>query len=145
MQQMDPAVIQQWVAQMQQRILDNIKTQLGSSDDEFQALQPYVLKVLQLQMAGAMSRFGGMRMGGQSLSSILNAGQPPTELQTASAELQAAIDDSTTPPGVIESKLAALRAARAKAKDDLNFAQDNLRQLLTERQEAQLVVMGLLQ
>jgi hypothetical protein len=146
MPQLDAATIQQIMSQMQQRVMDNIKTQLGDiSDTDFQAITPYIQRVMQLQTATAVSRIGGMRFGGQNIGALINAGQPPSDLQTASTELQAAIDDTTTTPGVMESKLAALRAARAKAKDDLANAQDNLRQLLTQRQEAALVVMGLLQ
>jgi hypothetical protein len=41
-------------------------------------------------------------------------------------------------------KLAALRAAKQKAAQDLATARQNLRQLMTLRQEAQLVLNALL-
>jgi hypothetical protein len=145
MPQITPDMIQQFMTRMQQRVMDNIKTQLQCSDDEFTALQPYIQKVLTLQTATTLSRVGGLRVGGQNIGAMLSAGQPPSDLQTASSELQAAIDDPATTPGVMESKLAALREARGKAQDDLSAAQDNLRSLLTQRQEGALVVMGLLQ
>ena len=44
----------------------------------------------------------------------------------------------------IKSKLTVLRKAREKAKRELAKAQKELSELLTVRQEAQLVLMGLL-
>ena len=53
-----------------------------------------------------------------------------------------AIPDST--PDVIKSKLDTLRQARAKAVAHLTAAQADLKTALTQRQEAVLVVNGLL-
>jgi len=145
-QQFDPAMIQQFIAQMQQRQLDNIKTQLGSSDDEFAALLPYVKKIMDLQTATQISRFSGMRIGGQSIGAMLsNTGGQPSDLQQATTALQAAIDDQTTTPQIFSIKLQALRDARAKTQADLTAAQNALRDLLTQRQEATLVLIGFIQ
>ncbi|MGA2229638.1 MAG: hypothetical protein ABSH22_01820 [Tepidisphaeraceae bacterium] len=46
---------------------------------------------------------------------------------------------------MIRAKLTIYRTARAQAKADVAHAQNDLRQLLTVRQEAVLTLMGLLQ
>ncbi|MEK9949891.1 MAG: hypothetical protein VW579_12055, partial [Verrucomicrobiales bacterium] len=54
--------------------------------------------------------------------------------------LQSAIESGSS----IESKLAAYRAARDKKQADLKKAQDTLKSVLTVKQEAQAVLMGLI-
>jgi len=60
-------------------------------------------------------------------------------------ELQAALESKDTPATSIKDKLTALRAAKKQAKDELIRAQEELRQLCTVRQEATLVMMGILE
>ncbi len=47
-------------------------------------------------------------------------------------------------PEEIKARLKALREAREAAKDELVKAKDKLREILTQRQEAQLVLYGFL-
>jgi septal ring factor EnvC (AmiA/AmiB activator) len=63
----------------------------------------------------------------------------------ATQELQATLDDKSSTADQITAKLAALRDAREKSKADLAQAQKELRELLTQRQEATLVMMGMLE
>ena len=70
--------------------------------------------------------------------------EPPSELRRAQEALQAALADETSTPALIKDRLTAYRKAREKARLDLAKAQEELRQVLTVRQEAQLVLMGLL-
>jgi len=58
--------------------------------------------------------------------------------------LRTALASTSTTPDEINSKLTALRAARAKATSDLEAARDDLKKVLTLRQEATLVEMGIL-
>jgi len=62
----------------------------------------------------------------------------------AAAELKAAVDDKSTPPAVLSQKLAALRDAKEKAKANAAAAQKELKEVLSARQEAVLVSMGML-
>ena len=57
--------------------------------------------------------------------------------------LRKAIEDKA-PASEIKAKLAALRDARKKKEAELEKAQDELRQLLSARQEAVAVTLGLL-
>jgi Spy/CpxP family protein refolding chaperone len=63
--------------------------------------------------------------------------QAARELQESLANKDAASDD-------VKAKLSALREARSKLQADLNKAQDQLREVLTARQEAVLVMAGML-
>jgi len=68
----------------------------------------------------------------------------PTAIDTAAEALQTTLENASATPEEIKSKLTALRQAKEKAKQELAVAQKDLREVLTLRQEAQLVVMGLL-
>ena len=52
--------------------------------------------------------------------------------------------DSDASPADIKAKLAELRAARKKKEAELEKAQDQLREILSPRQEAIAVTLGLL-
>jgi len=60
------------------------------------------------------------------------------------ADLQTALDDPKASPQDIQTKVAALREAREKARADLLAAQKDLLELLTSFQEAVLVCQGYL-
>jgi hypothetical protein len=59
-------------------------------------------------------------------------------------ELREVLDKNGTEINEIKSKLTALRMARDKADQELAKARQSLRQLMTLRQEAELVLSGLL-
>ena len=141
-------------AAARQRTYDRLKADLGASDDEWKALQPKVEKLMNAQRdarggggRGGPGGGGGRNRGGNNApaDATAAAAQPTAELSAvakASAELKAAIDDKTTAAPVLAQKLAALREAKDKAKGELASAQKELRELLTQRQEAILVNTG---
>jgi hypothetical protein len=124
-----------------QRMQDRFKQELGVSDEEMQALQPKIDQVMQLRRDSG--GFGGGRPGRGGPGGGNNNG-PQSDVQQKIADLQAAIDNKDAKPEEIKSKLDALRAAKTKAHEDLVKAQADLRSLLTQRQEAVLVMRGLL-
>jgi hypothetical protein len=130
-------------AAMRQRYLDSIKQDLGASDDEWKALEPRVQKVLDAERL-TRSR-GGRTRGGQTDPNAQPRPEDNSAVSKAAAELKAAIDDKSTPPAVLAQKLSALRAARDQAKADTAAAQKELKELLTQRQEAIMVNRGLLE
>jgi len=71
-------------------------------------------------------------------------GGEPTAVDTAGQALQTTLQNTAATPDEIKAKLTALRAAREKAKQELAVAQKQLKEVLTLRQEAQLVMMGML-
>ncbi|NQT02338.1 MAG: hypothetical protein HQ580_09960 [Planctomycetes bacterium] len=82
--------------------------------------------------------------GFQSSSPFQNSDHPPTEGERICEELQLLLQVPDASPGEINQKLAALRQARAKARRQLVQAQQELRKVLNFRQQARLVLMGLL-
>jgi hypothetical protein len=128
--------------------LQQIQQQLGATDDEFAALSPKILAVINAQTAAGVNAFGGRGGrrgggGGGGGGGAAPAG-PQTPVALARAELQAAIDDQNSTADLIKGKLDAFRAAVTKAKQDLASAQADLKSVLTQRQEAIMVLANYL-
>ena len=62
--------------------------------------------------------------------------------QAASQALREVLEKDDTSPDEIRAKLTALRAAKESARQKLAAAQKDLRDVLTLKQEAQLVLFG---
>jgi low affinity Fe/Cu permease len=151
-QQRDPAQMQQRMEQFRQRAATRMKEIFGASDDEWKVLQPKIEKVQTLarQVRGGM----GMGMAGQRAGRGARPGgeQQPAEapqrqqsdVEKAMSALQQVLQNKEATPEQIKSALTALRDARAKARDELEKAQKELREVVTVRQEAVCVTMGLL-
>ena len=136
-------------AQMRQRMEDRLKTELGVNDDEWKALQPKVEKVMDLQRQSFARRgFGGRgRRGGQNQDqgNTPTPTPPSSPVQEKAQALQTVLDNKDSKPEDIKSALKAYRDAREQARQELAKAQDDLRGLLTARQESVLVMSGLLE
>jgi len=138
-------------SQFRQRMMDRVKEQMEVTDDaEWKALEPLVQKVMDARMAsmGGMGRgmFGGPRRGGGDNAQGDQGprrgmfGQPPS----AEAEaLQKAID-AKAPKAEIKAALAKFVESRKAKQAELEKAQEELRKVLTTRQEAIATLNGLL-
>ena len=124
--------------QMRQRALDRVKETLGATDDEWTALMPKVEKVITVSSEARLRMFGPRRGAPQGAPQL-------SDVQRLARELQDLLENKDSKPEDIKAKLAALRAARAKAANELKQAQDHLKKSVNERQEAQLVLMGLIE
>ncbi len=135
-------------AQFRQRMLDRMKEQLGASDDEFKALAPKIEKVFQLQRDssafGGMGRRAGGGPGGPGGPGLGGEDQPQSPVMEKRHALQQLLDNKDAKPQDIKAKLEDYRAARKQAREELSKAQDDLRGVLTQRQEAALIMVGLL-
>lgn len=138
-------------AQARQRRMDQIKQQLGATDDEFAAIQPKIEAVQTLQRdlnGGRFGMFGGnrQRRGGQDGGNNPQGGATtqPSGVLAAMSDLETTLNDQSAGADQIKTKLDALREARTKAKQDLAQAQQDLKSVLTQRQEAVMVVQGFL-
>lgn len=147
--------------QFRQRMIERLKTSLKASDEEMTVIQPLVEKVFAKQReAAAGNRFGGG--GGGPRPPRGGGDRPPGESpdgagperrnwrggggETPEAQaLRDALDKDGTPPSEITAKLTALREQRKKAAAELASAREDLRKVLTVRQEAVLVQTGLLE
>jgi hypothetical protein len=133
-------------AQFQQRMMDNIKDQLGfTNDTDWDAVQPLVQKVMDARRdagGNAMGRmFGGRNRGGQGGGNNRRGGMFGTPSPEAEA-LQKLIDDNA-PAAQIKDSLDKYRAAQKAKQAKLVQAQESLRQVLTAKQEAQATLLGL--
>jgi hypothetical protein len=141
--------------QMRKMMEQRIQESLGATDQEWKVLGPRVMKVQELsrQTGGGgrgMMMFGrGMRggpggPGGGNRPGGMGMNRELTAVEKVQDELQTMLENTAATPDQIKEQLTKLRAAREKAKQDLAKAQQDLRQVLTLRQEATLVLMGLL-
>jgi ElaB/YqjD/DUF883 family membrane-anchored ribosome-binding protein len=148
--------MQQRIEQFRQQMADRMKQALGATDEEWKVLQPRVEKVQTLSRQsrggggpGFMSSRGGPGGGrggpGGSDRGGPPSDQPQSDVEKAANALQKVLDNKDAPVEEIKAALAALRDARAKAKQELETARKELREVLTVRQEAQCVAMGLLE
>ena len=60
-------------------------------------------------------------------------------------DLRTALEDKNAAPETIAKKLSALREVREKARKDVADAQKDLKEVLTQRQEAVLVINQMLE
>jgi hypothetical protein len=159
--------------EFRQRMMDNLKTALKVTDDEWAVIQPLIEKVQAKQtVVRGFSGFGGGGRGGPGgrgggAGGGDNAGggggggapaagaggpggggrggfggfTPAPETQA----LRTAVDDANSTADDLKGKLAALRDARKKANGDLEAARNDLKKVLTQRQEATLVTRGILE
>jgi len=125
-------------SQIMDRIMDRYRENLGFSVAEWKVVRPKVQAVMDNRISGAsgmMSMFGGSRRG--------RGGDSSTE-KTPTSELRDLLEKEDASKGDIKAKLAAYRADRKAREAKLKKAQEDLRQLLTIKQEAQAVLAGLL-
>ena len=136
-------------AQFQQRMLDNVKERLAFTNDaEWTAVQPLVQKVMDLRRDTVVNMFsfgrraprGGDNAAQNNDQSTRRSafGQPSPEAEA----LQKALD-SNAPTDQIKAAAEKCRAAQKDKQAKLTEAQENLRKVLTVRQEAQAALMGL--
>jgi len=110
---------------------------LGASDAEWKVLEPKIQLVLTRSREAQIGRGMYGRPGAASQT-------PETPLAKAAADLQKTLDNSQATQDQVKAKLAAVRAAQKQADDALAAARDSLRSSVNTRQEAQLVLLGLL-
>lgn len=146
--------------QMRQRMMERYRESLEiKSDDEWKAIEPRITKVMdarrEVGFPGGFGRGGfggGGRRGGDGAAGGGGGGgndggrargfgpepSPEAEALQKAIEAKASSDD-------IKAKLAKYRESRKTKEANLVKAQDDLRKVLTVRQEASAVLMGLLQ
>jgi hypothetical protein len=141
-------------AQFRERMMERYKEQLEVTDDsEWKAMEPMVQAVMDARMAtmsgmgrgmfgGGPRRGGGNNGGGNTGDQPRRGqfGQPPSPEAEA---LQKAID-AKAPKAEVKAALDKYIAARKAKQAQLEKAQDDLRKVLTSRQEAIATLNGLL-
>ncbi|HEV7402453.1 MAG TPA: hypothetical protein VGO11_05985 [Chthoniobacteraceae bacterium] len=124
------------------RMEEGIKTALKATDEEWTVLKPLIENVTNKQRdARTGGGFGG-RGGGTNPGASTETPRPG---QAESAALKDALASDATSVEDIKAKLTAVRNSRKTAQAALAQAREELRKVLTVRQEAALVNMGLLE
>jgi hypothetical protein len=113
-----------------QQAIEDLREQLRVSGQEWKVIKPRLEAVYNLVRPLP-------RMGTAS-------DRKPTEVEQKGSELRGLLRNEGAPADQIKAGLTALRAAKERARQELATAQQNLRQILTLRQEALLVLNGLL-
>jgi len=145
-----PEEWRQRMEEFRQRMQDQMREQLGATVEEWKVLQPRIEKVSQLMRqsrGGFRWMFGRRDRGRRGGDDRRPEGAPEREqsdIEMKTEALRSLLDDETSSAGSIKAALDALRKARQKAQDELALARKELREVVTARQEARLVLMGLL-
>lgn len=130
-------------AAMQERMAEMMKERMGATDEEWTVIKPRLEEVMKLsQNAGGMR---GMFGRGRGRDGQPNTEAPTEPVQIAIDDLQKTLDKEAPTAAEIKAKLAALRGAREKNKQELVIAQQKLKEVLSVKQEAILVMMGMLE
>ncbi len=139
----DPRQFQQMI---QQRMMDFIRERLVvTNDQEWKIIEDRLSKVMQARMDSmftGLSGFAGMgfgRGGEGGQGRRLDFGPPSPEADA----VQKAIE-SNAPASEIKAKLERLREARRNKEAELARLRQQLREVLSLKQEANLVLMGVL-
>lgn len=123
-------ILREFQARRNEAALARWKVRLGISDVEWPVIKPR-LKAVYERVRGSGPAAGGS-------SEVRKAVEKRSkELRELLREKEAAVER-------IKAKVTALRAAQEKVRQELALARRDLRQLLTVRQEAELVLDGLL-
>ncbi len=141
---------------MIQRMSEMMKQRLDASDEEWEVIQPRLMKVQQLERenrAGfgrAFGRFGNRSRGGDDDRGARQGGDEggDRELSVVAQKSQAlrqVLENENADTEAIKSALEELRVARKAHEAEVEQARQELREVLTLRQEAVLVAMGTLE
>jgi hypothetical protein len=145
-QNMDPQQIQQMI---QQRMMENFREQLAVTNDaEWSVIEERLAKVSKLRMESTINSgagmMGGMRRGGGGGQGGGMRGFGNLFQQDADTKnLQDAVDNNS-PTTQVKAAMTKLREARKQKQAELAKAQEELRKVLTTRQEATMILAGML-
>ena len=135
-------------AQFQQRMMERLKEQMKAPDDEWNVIQPKLEKVMTAQRearAGGMGGGFGGRGGPGGGGGRGGNDNEQSETAKASRELRDTLQSDNASADQIQAKLKAFRDARAKAEDNLKSAREDLKSVLNDREEAVLVMAGMIE
>ncbi len=137
-------------AQMQKMMEQRLKETLELNDEEWSVIGPKVMKVFELSMS-SRGNPGRMMMGRPGMqppnSNRRRGGMPGMQespVDTAMQELQTLLEKKDASVDDIKAKVIKIRKAKEKVQQENTSAQKELRELLTVKQEATLIAMGML-
>jgi hypothetical protein len=132
---------QEWMQRARDRMSAELKERLGANDEEWAVIRPRLEKVSELRVRSAMGGGFGFRGRGSDGGA---GDRPVSEIDAKSRALREAIDANASPEK-LKQAMTELRAARQKQQAEAKAAADHLREVLSLKQEAVLVSMGILE
>jgi len=144
----------QRIAEWRAQIAERFREKMGATKEEWQVLSPMIEKVQTLSrqvrfgtmmglLSGRDGRRGGRRAGGSGEEGTDD--RPQTDIQKTTQALQKLAENDSATAQELQAAMKALRDAKAKVQKELTDARKALREVVTVRQEAQLVLLGLLE
>lgn len=130
--------------EFRQRMNERMKAALKVTDEEWAVLSPLIEKVQTAQRAAFSGRFGGFGGRGGPGGPGGPGGGSDRPGAAESQALRTALESDSTSPEELKAKLAAVREVRKKGAAELAAARAELQKVVTVRQEAVLVSMGIL-
>jgi sugar-specific transcriptional regulator TrmB len=120
-----------------------LKQQLEATDEEWKALEPLILKVVRARRDARLDPRtpGGARVGGVA-SAV--PGDGPSAVDEAEAALRELARDPEAARHDVARSLADYRRAREGARKRLDAAENELKAVLSQRQESVLILLGIL-
>jgi hypothetical protein len=129
----------------QAQMIERAKTELAASNETWTKIEPLLSKVVTLNNEiNARGMRGGRQGQGRPDQPQTAPQAAQSDVQKATVALRALTQDDTSSMDEVKAKLADLRKAKEKAKEELAKAQEELKKAVDARQEAKLVLMGLL-
>ena len=141
--QPDPEQIQKLIGAVRTQVQSRLKETLGATDEEWQVLGPKIEKVQNLMLQAGNAGMSTGRMGMRGFN--IGVGTEPTDVQKKLQALQEVLKNKDASKEDLQAAQKDYCDAKAKAKAELDKARAELKELVTIRQEAQLVTMGLLE
>lgn len=135
--------------QMQRMMSESFKELLELNDEEWTVIRPKIVKVLtlSLQSSGNPLSMLMVRPGAQGLSNMRRrfpANSQSNTMEESMQRLKKLLENKDTTTAQIRDQVIKVRKEREKKQQELMTAKKDLRELLTVRQEAILISMGLL-
>jgi hypothetical protein len=131
--------------EFRKRMAEQMKASLKVNDDEWSVLQPLIDKVLEKQRDASTRSFGGRPPGSSGGGGSTDSSRPERAGTAEREALRTALQNEGGSLEDIKAKLAAVRDVHKKATAELAAAREELKKVVTVRQEAALVSMGLLE
>jgi hypothetical protein len=131
------------------RYLEQLRKRLDASDEEWAVLAPRLEHLIRAQQEARTGisgmRGGGGGGGGRGGGFFAPSREKPSDLELAAEAVRLAARDPDIPNRDTSLALKEYRKEREKARAKLAAAEQELRDLVTQRQEAILVMLGVLE
>lgn len=146
----DPEEWRKRMEEYRRRASEQLKAALEATDEQWVVLEPRIEAVRTAQAecmgprGGFVAFFGPRPPGSEAKKGPREDPPPQSEVEKRMRALRELLHEKDTTPAQVTESLTALREVRKEAERKLAEARNTMREGLKPRQEAMLVMMGLL-